>query len=89
MWAALGNCFDKLEKRQEAIKCTEWGERVKDKEAVALHQLAKLYMQSGDFDKAADCFIENLTRREIENSIETREALQFLSNHFLKQRKYD
>ena len=75
MWAALGNCFDKLEKRQEAIKCAEWSERVKDKEAVALHQLAKLYLQSGEFEKAADCFIENLNRKEMENSFETIEAL--------------
>jgi anaphase-promoting complex subunit 8 len=89
MWAALANCFEKLEKRQEAIKCTEWGERVKDKEAVALHQLAKLYLQSGEFEKAAECFVEDLHRREMENSGETLEALQFLSNHFFKQRKYD
>ena len=75
MWAALANCFEKLEKKQEAIKCTEWGERVKDKEAIALHQLAKLYLYSNEFDKAAVCFAENLQRKEMDNTFETIEAL--------------
>jgi hypothetical protein len=48
MWAALSNCFEKMEKREEAIKCTEWVERVKDKEAYAMHKLAKLHLQNGD-----------------------------------------
>ena len=44
MWAALANCYEKLDKPEEAIKCTQRAERVKDKEAIALHKLAKLYM---------------------------------------------
>jgi len=44
MWAAMANCYEKMDKPQEAIKCTQWAERVKDKEAIALHKLAKLYV---------------------------------------------
>ena len=56
MWAALANCYERLDKRDEAIKCTQRAERVKDKEAIALHKLAKLYMIHGEDDKAASCF---------------------------------
>jgi len=40
--------------------------RFKDKEAIALHKLAKLYIQQGDYKKAEVCFKENLTRRNSE-----------------------
>ena len=60
MWAALANCYEKLDKPDEAIKCTQRAEKVKDKEAIALHKLAKLYDQRGEDDKAARCFHENL-----------------------------
>lgn len=52
MWAALSNCFDKMGKPEEAIKCTQWVDRVKDKEAFAMHKLAKLHLQQGDEVKA-------------------------------------
>jgi anaphase-promoting complex subunit 8 len=60
MWAALANCFDKMDKPEEAIKCTKWVERVKDKEAFAMHKLAKLHLQQGDEPKAVQYFLENL-----------------------------
>ena len=87
MWAALANCYERLDKPEEAIKCTQKAERVKDKEAIALHKLAKLYMMRGEDDKAAQCFQENLTRLDKENmnTPETLEALRFLSV-FYRQR---
>ena len=83
MWAALANCYEKLDKPEEAIKCTQRAERVKDKEAIALHKLAKLYMQRGEEDKAARCFSENLQRLDRENlhTNETVEALKFLASY--------
>jgi hypothetical protein len=42
------------------MKCNERVERVKDKESIALHKLARLYAQMGDKKKAAICFTENL-----------------------------
>lgn len=56
MWAALANCYEKLDKHDEALKCTQRAERVKDKEAIALHKLAKLYLMRSDSEKAAHCF---------------------------------
>ena len=84
MWAALANCYEKLDKPDEAIKCTQRAEKVKDKEAIALHKLAKLYMQRGEEDKAARCFQENLQRLDRENlqTNETIEALRYLASFY-------
>lgn len=60
MWAALANCFDKMDKPEEAIKCSEWVERVKDKEAFAMHKLAKMYLKTGNIEKAVHYYKENL-----------------------------
>jgi len=59
-------------------------ERVKDKEAIALHKLAKLYLQRGEEEKAAQCFLENLNRLDKENlnTTETFEALKFLALYY-------
>jgi len=59
-------------------------ERVKDKEAIALHKLAKLYAQMNELDKARICFQENLARRDKEEvqTSETVEALLFLAKYF-------
>lgn len=40
MWAALTNCFDKLHKKEDAEKCAQWVNRVKDKEQFAMNKLA-------------------------------------------------
>ena len=81
MWAALATCYEKLDKREEQIKCMQRVERVKDKEVVALHKLAKLYAQRGEEEKAEKCFRTNLERldREQIHSNETIEALKFLA----------
>jgi anaphase-promoting complex subunit 8 len=71
-------------KQNEAVKCTERVERVKDKESIALHKLARLYAQMGDIQKAAICFEENLARKDQENieSSETIEAYLFLAKYY-------
>jgi len=86
MWAAMAQCYDKMGKSSEALKCTERVERVKDKESIALHKLARLYAQMGDKKKAAICFEENLTRRDNEGveSSETIEAYLFLARYYLE-----
>jgi hypothetical protein len=33
-WNALGTCFDKIDKKNEAIKCYEKAESCKDKECI-------------------------------------------------------
>jgi len=32
MWNAMGNCYDKMDKKHEATKCYERAENCKDKE---------------------------------------------------------
>lgn len=84
MWAALANCYERLDKGEEALKCTQRAERVKDKEAIALHKLAKLYLLRGEEDKAAQCFQENLNRLDKEqiSTNETYEALRYLALYY-------
>jgi len=60
MWTAMCNCYNKMGKKAEALRCNERAERFKDKEGIALHKLAKLYVSIGDTDKAATCFKLNL-----------------------------
>ena len=90
MWAALGNCYEKMDSRTEAQKCYEWSERVKDREAIALHKLGKLYVQTGDNEKAAICFVENIKRRDQEDVVcpETLEALQWLSEYYMRMKDH-
>ena len=64
MWAALSQCFERIEKHEEAQKAAKWVERVKDKEQFAMNKLAGLYKQKGDHDKAAYYFREDLARRQ-------------------------
>lgn len=64
MWAALSNCFEKMDKNEESVKCSKWVERVKDKEQFAMNKLAMLYKAKGDFEKAAYYFEEDLKRRK-------------------------
>ena len=85
----MSNCYKKLGKDQEAKRCSERAERFKDKEGIALHKLAKLYVSIGDPEKAAICFELNLKRKEMEETSETSEALIYLANYFKKQGKLE
>jgi anaphase-promoting complex subunit 8 len=80
----MGGCYEKMGKNTEATKCLEKAERYNDKEGIALHKLAKLYIMMGMQDKAAICFKKNLERKEQEQveSSETVEALMFLAKYF-------
>ena len=91
MWIAMGGCYDKMDRKEEAAKCHEKGERFKDKEGIALHKLAKLYIVMGEHEKAANCFRTNLRRKdqeEIESS-ETTEALMYLAKYYKSQGRYE
>ena len=66
MWNAMGNCYEKMDRKEEAVKCHERAERFKDKEGIALHKLAQLFISMGESHKAATCFVENLKRKDHE-----------------------
>jgi anaphase-promoting complex subunit 8 len=65
MWNAMSNCYEKMDKNIEAKKCSERAERFKDKEGIALHKLAKLYITMDELERAATCFELNLKRKGI------------------------
>ena len=89
MWNALSNCYNKMGKKAEAQRCSERAERIKDKEGIALHKLAKLYVSIGDNEKAAICFQLNLKRKQMEETSETSEALLYLAKYFKSIGKYE
>ena len=88
MWAALTNCFDKMDKGDDAAKCAQWVDRVKDKEMFAMNKLAMLYKARGDMDKAAYYFREDLNRRgnKDQHSEQTVDAIAFLAQYYLAKR---
>lgn len=42
MWNAMGNCYDKMDKKLEATKCYERAESCKDKEGKLIENLKKI-----------------------------------------------
>ena len=62
MWNALASAYTRIEKPQEAIKCSDRAKNYKDDEGIALFNLARLYDSLGMPDKAAQYFLENLKR---------------------------
>ena len=47
MWNAMGSCYEKMGKGTEAEKCYKRAECSKDREGIAIHQMAKLYNTMG------------------------------------------
>eukprot|EP01017_Pseudomicrothorax_dubius_P025352 TRINITY_DN2732_c0_g1_i2.p1 TRINITY_DN2732_c0_g1~~TRINITY_DN2732_c0_g1_i2.p1 ORF type:complete len:160 (-),score=45.31 TRINITY_DN2732_c0_g1_i2:43-522(-) len=86
MWNAIGNCYEKMEKKLEAQKCYERAENCKDKEGIALHRLAKLYDLLGMEEKATKCMEENLRRKDEEHIVdkELGECLLYLARYHKK-----
>jgi anaphase-promoting complex subunit 8 len=65
MWNAMSNCYEKMGRRAEAVRCSERSERFKDKEGISLFKLAQLYEAMGKTTKAADCFMKILKKKGI------------------------
>ena len=91
MWSAMAGCYEKMDKKIDATKCYDRAERYKDKEGIALHKLATLYISMGEIEKAASCFRENLRRKDNEEveSTETVEALMFLAKYCRANKQYE
>lgn len=70
MWNALGNNYEKLEKRAEALRCYERSENFKDREGIALFKKARMYDILGFQEKAVKCFEENLMRKDEERQVD-------------------
>ncbi|RDX79810.1 Anaphase-promoting complex subunit 8, partial [Mucuna pruriens] len=65
---AMGQCYetDQLRMLDEAIKCYRRAANCNDREAIALHQLAKLHSELGCPDEAAFYYKKDLERMESE-----------------------
>ena len=91
MWNAMGNCYEKMDRKEEAVKCHERAERFKDKEGIALHKLAQLFISMGESHKAATCFIENLKRKDHEQveCSEIQDAVMYLAKYYKALGRFD
>jgi anaphase-promoting complex subunit 8 len=65
MWCSVGNCYLALGKRGEAIKSYERAVSYQDHEGIATSQLAAMYKQQGQEEKAAQCYLNFLELRHL------------------------
>ncbi|GFZ07788.1 anaphase-promoting complex subunit 8 [Actinidia rufa] len=76
---------------EEAIKCYRRAANCNDREAIALHQLAKLHSELGRLEEAAFYYKKDLERMEVEeregpNMVE---ALLFLATYCKSQKRFE
>ena len=90
IWCAIGGCYLSLGKRSEAIRSYERAVTNNDIEGVATEQLAKLYRDDREFDKAAGCY-QKLISMHQSSDIDERvaEALLFLAHYYKDAKKYE
>ncbi|OAY30947.1 anaphase-promoting complex subunit 8 isoform X1 [Manihot esculenta] len=93
LWIAMAQCYetDQLHMLEEAIKCYRRAASCNDREAIALHQLAKLHAELGRSEEAALYYKKDLERMEAEeregpNMVE---ALLFLAQHCREQKRFE
>ncbi|KAM0018858.1 putative tetratricopeptide-like helical domain superfamily [Helianthus debilis subsp. tardiflorus] len=93
LWIAMAQCYerDEIRMHEEAIKCYRRAASCNDREAIALHQLAKLHSELGQNQEAAFYYKKDLERMEEEeregpNMVE---ALLFLANYCRAQERYE
>ncbi|CAN4088203.1 unnamed protein product [Withania somnifera] len=93
LWIAMAQCYEteQLHMLEEAIKCYRRAANCNDREAIALHQLAKLHAELGRSEEAAfyykkDLEIMEAEEREGPNLVE---ALMFLARYYKAQKRYE
>lgn len=91
MWCAIGGCYLALNKKSEAIRSYERAMTNNDGEGVATQQLAKLYRDGGESEKAAQCYQKHLDMRGIDTNIDEleAEALLFLGHYHKDAKNYE
>jgi Flp pilus assembly protein TadD len=58
MWCGVGSCLYRLGAKPEAMKAFERAVAAGDREGVATHELARLYRESGQSARAAECYYQ-------------------------------
>lgn len=93
LWIAMAQCYEteQLHMLEEAIKCYRRAANCNDREAIALHQLAKLHCELGRSEEAAFYYKKDLERMEAEerDGPNTVEALLFLATHCKDQKRFE
>ena len=67
MWCALGNCYKRLERNSDAIRCFERAAQNDDREGIAFLELARLYRSqgSGCALQSAENYRDHLSVRDL------------------------
>ncbi|KAL4633090.1 hypothetical protein ACB092_04G096200 [Castanea dentata] len=93
LWISMAHCYetDQLRMLEEAIKCYRRAANCNDREAIALHQLAKLQYELGRPEEAAFYYKKDLERMEAEeregpNMVE---ALLYLATYYKTQKRFE
>ncbi|CAA2971030.1 anaphase-promoting complex subunit 8 [Olea europaea subsp. europaea] len=93
LWIAMAQCYEakQVYMLEEAIKCYKRAANCNDREAIALHQLAKLHCELGHTEEAAFYYKKDLDRMEAEeregpNMVE---ALMFLAQHCKSKKRFE
>ena len=63
MWCAMGTCYMGLDRKNDAKRSYERAVANHDTEGIATKQLASLYREDGDAERAARCFLKHLELR--------------------------
>ncbi|KAF5459846.1 hypothetical protein F2P56_019760 [Juglans regia] len=93
LWIAMAQCYEteQLRMLEEAIKCYRRAANCNDREAIALHQLAKLHYELGRPEEAAFYYKKDMERMEAEeregpNMVE---ALLYLATYYKAQKRFE
>ena len=93
LWIAMAQCYetDQLRMLDEAIKCYRRAANCNDREAIALHNLAKLHSELGRPEEAAFYYKKDLERMESEEREGPKmvEALLYLAKYYRAQKKFE
>ncbi|EDO30617.1 predicted protein, partial [Nematostella vectensis] len=90
MLVALGDCYEKLEKLQEAKKSFFRAISVGDLEGIAVIKLARLHDQLHEEDDAAKYYLRYIEQTEMIGVVSTEElciAYTFVARYYLKKKK--
>ncbi|ESW30453.1 hypothetical protein PHAVU_002G154200 [Phaseolus vulgaris] len=93
LWIAMAQCYetDQLRMLEEAVKCYRRAANCNDREAIALHNLARLLSELGRPEEAAFFYKKDLERMESEEREGPKmvEALLYLAKYYRAQKKFE
>ena len=93
MLVALGECYERLDRQVDAMKCYWKAHCVGDMEGgIALYQLARMYEHVEEFDQAAAAYHQYIVDTEdqgIPDKEQQSKAYKYLAQYYVKQGLFD